>query len=504
MKFFKDLLRPAPHKPEISDQTEVQEKYNFWRMRIFYSIYIGYVFYYLTRKCLAFAMPTLMHELGYDKTQLGILATALTFSYGISKFVSGIIADQSNPRYFMATGLIASGLCSILFGCSSSLPVFILLWSLNGWMQGCGWPSCTRLLAHWYSKSERGRWWSLFATSQNLGGAITPFIAAFCAQQYGWRGAMIVPGVLALLGGLFLINRLRDTPQSLGLPPIERFRFDKAEEPETDQERELTPKEILFNYVLRNPYLWMLGIGYFFIYLIRQGISDWTVLYLIETKGYSQIGAGTILFWFEVGGILGGLVAGWASDRLFSGNRGPINVIFCLLNGIAIWAIKNNTIISPAFDAILLFTAGFLLFGPLILVGIAAVELTHKKAAATASGFIGWISYLGAAASGYPLSLVTQWLGWEGFFTTLTISALITTVLLLPMWSVQTKAPSKRLCAVLANEPHFSAAMELFSSQRINHGEMLWKQNVTNRTATMNKLSLFFSHMVAACRTGKK
>lgn len=440
MSVLIDILKPCPHQPELTDQVIVKKKYEHWRYRIFYSMYIGYALYYLTRKCLAFAMPSLMLDLGYDKAQLGLLATTLAVCYGISKFISGVVADRSNPRYFMAFGLIASGIVNILFGLSPSLSFFLIFWALNGLFQGFGWPSCTRLLTHWYSRSERGRWWSLFATSQNVGGALIPFFAAYCAQLYGWRGAMIFPGITAIIGGLFLINRLCDTPQSLGLPPIEKYRSDYPPDVGHDQERELSAKEILFSYVLPNPYLWVLGASYFFVYLIRQAISDWTVLYLVETRGYTQLGAGAIVFWFEIGGMAGGLLAGWASDRIFSGNRGPVNIIFCAMSIIAIYAFKMAPVASPVIDAMLVCTIGFLLFGPLILIGIAAAELTHKKAAATATGFIGWIAYLGAASAGYPLGCITQSFGWEGFFITLAGCATVTTLLLIPLWNVRAQA----------------------------------------------------------------
>ena len=440
MSIFIDSLRPPPHQPEITDKAMIQKRYGHWRFRVFYSMYIGYALYYLTRKCLAFAMPSLMQDLGYDKAQLGLLATILAVSYGISKFISGIVADKSNPRYFMAFGLIASGIVNILFGLSSSLYFFIIFWTLNGLFQGFGWPSCTRLLTHWYSRSERGRWWSFFATSQNVGGALIPFFTAYCAQLYGWRCAMIFPGTTVIIGGLFLINRLCDTPQSLGLPPIEKYRSDYPQGSSLDQEKELSVKEILFTYVLNNPYLWVLGASYFFVYLIRQAISDWTVLYLVEMKGYTQLGAGAIVFWFEIGGILGGLLAGWTSDRIFSGNRGPVNAIFCALSILAIYAFKCTTVHAPVIDACLVCIIGLLLFGPLILIGIAAAELSHKKAAATATGFIGWIAYLGAATAGYPLGRITQSFGWDGFFMTLTVCAAITTLLLIPLWNVKARA----------------------------------------------------------------
>ena len=194
-------------------------------MRIFLGMYVGYIFYYFTRKSFTFAMPAMMTELGFDKSDIGILASVLSISYGVSKFVSGVMADRSNPRYLMGFGLILTGLFNIFFGLSSSVLVFAIFWGLNGWFQGWGWPPCNRLLTHWYSQKERGRWWGAWNTSASVGGALIPIIVAICVQMFGWRFAMFVPGVMCIGVGFFLLNRLRDTPQSLGLP-IEKFKDD--------------------------------------------------------------------------------------------------------------------------------------------------------------------------------------------------------------------------------------------------------------------------------------
>jgi OPA family sugar phosphate sensor protein UhpC-like MFS transporter len=451
---FIDRLRTAPPAPEIADPGVVAKTYASWRIRVFYSMYVGYALYYLTRQSFTFAMPSLIQDLGYDKGQLGFLASVLALTYGASKFVSGMLGDKTNPRFLMGFGLIATGVWNILFGFSSSLFLFALFWGLNGWFQGFGWPPCARLLTHWYSRSERGRWWSWWNTSHNVGGAVIPLFTAYCAQLYGWRTAMIVPGIVVIIGGFWLINRLCDTPQSIGLPPIEKFRNDYPEsESRGVPERELSSKEILFGYVLNNPFIWLLGISYFFVYLIRQAVSNWTVLYLVEAKGYTQLGAGAVVFWFEMGGIVGSLFAGWSSDRLFGANRGPVNALFCLFASLAIYLFWNSTGNAPFLDSILIFSIGLLIFGPQMLIGVAAAELSHKKAAATATGFVGWIAYLGAAMAGYPLGKITQDFGWEGFFIALTACAVISTLLLFPLWNVKSaeqkglaeeKAPASR------------------------------------------------------------
>lgn len=439
MNFALNFLKPAVHAKEIEDKEVVKKEYRYWRIRIFYAMFMGYVFYYFTRKSFTFAMPSLMSDLGFDKAQLGILGSILYISYGISKFASGVMSDQSNPRYFMAFGLIITGFTNLFFGFSSSLLFFAIFWGLNGWFQGWGWPPCARLLTHWYSQSERGTWWSLWSTSHNVGGFLIPIIAAYCAQYFGWRYAMFIPGGLCIVMGFLLINRLRDTPQSLGLPSIEKWRndFTNTQKKGDQKEKELTTKEILFDYVLTNKWVWMLAIASFFVYVVRMAINDWSALYLIETKNYSMIKANACVSLFEIGGLFGMLVAGWLSDKLCSGRRGPMNVLFSigmLGSLLVLWFCPKASVFL---DSIILFTVGFFLFGPQMLIGLTAAELSHKKAAGTASGFAGWFAYFGAASAGYPLGKVAQVWGWYGYFLILGICCLLTVLLFLPMWSAK-------------------------------------------------------------------
>lgn len=428
--FYKESMMGILHKlgflsmPSTNDgektKEDIKKEYAYWRLRTFYSMYMGYAFFYLSRKSFTFAMPLMISDLGFTKTDLGILGSILYFSYGISKFLSGIISDRSNPRYFMAFGLMATGVWNIFFGLSSSILCFAIFWGLNGIFQGWGWPPCAKLLTHWYAKEERGRWWGLWNTSHNLGGAIIPLIVAVIASSYGWRMAMYFPGVICILMGFVLLNRLRDTPKSLGLPSIEEFKgSDYAEDNKYNDK--MTKKQLLLDLVLRNKYIWILGFAYFFVYVVRTAVNDWGQLYLYETRGFTLLEAGTCVFAFEAGGFLGSLSAGWISDKVFAGRRGPVNALFtfgvvCCLWGM--WLIPDGGFYLAN---TLFFWIGFFIFGPQMMIGIAAAELSHKKAAGAATGFAGCFAYIGAAAAGYPFGKITQEYGWGMYFLLLLI-----------------------------------------------------------------------------------
>jgi len=389
----------------------------------------------LPRKSFTYAMPGIIADLGFSKSQLGILASILAIAYGMSKFVSGILADQSNPRYFMALGLFLTAICNILFGLSSSLWIFMIIWGANGFFQGFGWPACARSLTNWYSHSERGAWWSSVSVAHNLGAFITPWVVGFALQYFGWRAGMYIPGIVCLFGTFFLVNRLRDSPQSLGLPPIEQFRNDFQGKAKVIEENRLTTRQLLQE-VLTNKYIWLFAIAYFFLYVLRMGISDWTALFLYEVKGYGALGSSISSSLFEAGGFCGCLISGWSSDRLFGARRAPICIFFTmgiLCSVLLFWMVPPGYV---QLDLATIFLMGFSVFGPQMLIGLGAAELCHKRAAATANGFVGWIAYIGAAVAGYPLGLIIDNAGWNGAFVALLICSAILLGSLLPLWGV--------------------------------------------------------------------
>ncbi|MCS5711240.1 MFS transporter [Candidatus Berkiella aquae] len=438
-----DFLKPAPYQPVMNDEAKIKADYRYWRMRICYSIFLGYAFFYFTRKSFTFAMPYIGADLGFSKSELGMLGSILYLSYGVSKFISGVMSDRSNPRYFMAVGLIITGILNILFGLSSSLWMFAIFWGLNGWFQAWGWPACCKQLNYWFAQSERGLWYSICSTSHNLGGALIPIIAVFCAIQFGWRFAMFIPAVCSILMGFVLMNRLRDVPRTLGLPTVEEYRnepLQNIEECKATKHPLLSVREILFNQVLNNKYVWIFSLSYFFIYVVRTAINDWTFFYLTEAKNMDDLLASSGVFWFEVGGFIGMIAAGWGSDYFWKGNRVPAMVVCALGLIFSLLALKYVPANHVVLDMTLLALIGGFVFGPQMIVGLAAAEFVDKRAAATSNGFAGTLGYFGAAVAGYPVGKMIEVWGWHGFFTAMLLSSAVIFIILLPLWSTNSNA----------------------------------------------------------------
>ncbi|PTC02571.1 MFS transporter family glucose-6-phosphate receptor UhpC [Vibrio mediterranei] len=430
-------VKVAEQQMKHQESASVDTRYRYWRFHIMLGMYLGYAGFYLTRKTFNYTAPALIADLGLDKGDIGMMGTMFYLMYGLSKFVSGIISDRSNPRYFMGIGLIASGVVNIVFGLSSSLFVLASLWILNAWFQGWGWPSCSKLLTTWYSRTERGFFWSLWNTAHNVGGAMIPLLVGFLTFHYSWREGFIIPGVISVLIGLFLCWRLRDKPTSMGLPTVGQWRNDKLELAQENDGVGLKPKQILWSYVLNNKYIWLLAFSYVLVYIVRTAINDWGNLYLTEQHHYSLINANASVSLFEVGGFVGSLVAGWGSDKLFGGNRGPMNLIFAMGIFLSVAALWLMPLTNFVFQSAGFFTIGFFVFGPQMLIGMAAAECSHKDSAGAATGFVGLFAYMGAALAGYPLAMVLEQFHWTGFFVVISVCSAVIGLLLLPFLQAQ-------------------------------------------------------------------
>ncbi|EPL5634091.1 TPA: MFS transporter family glucose-6-phosphate receptor UhpC [Proteus mirabilis] len=411
----------------------INKTYDFWRKNLMLSMIIGYATFYLTRKSVNFVMPVMQTELHLDKGDIGWIASLFYLTYGLSKFLSGIFHDQYGYRWFMGAGLVMTGVMNIIFAYCLSFPALLLVWALNGFFQGWGWPPCARLLTHWYSRNERGFWWGLWNISINLGGMSIPLLTAWLATHFSWQIALVIPGLIGIVMGLWLCMQLKGTPAEEGLPTVGVWRRDIFELRQEQVSPPTPMLTILKESILFNRMIWLLGFSYILIYLIRMAINDWGNIWLSETHGANLLSANAILSLFEMGGLLGALCSGWGSDLLFRGQRAPMILLFSLGLFIAVTALWLMPIHHYALLAAFFFSIGFFVFGPQMLIGLAATEYCHKNAAGTVTGYLGLYAYLGAAIAGWPLSQVMAHYGWTGMFVLLTSAAALMGLLLMPL-----------------------------------------------------------------------
>ena len=428
-------LQAPASAPRLSDD-EVARKYPRLRLQVFIGIFIGYAGFYLIRNNISSIAPLLMDETGIDKIGVGIIANAVLLAYGLSKFFSAMLSDRSNARYFLVIGLALSAITNLLIAfipwLTASVGIFATVMFFNGWFQGMGWPPCGRVLVHWFSTNERGWKTSIWNTAHNVGGAGLPIAvgAALSWTANDWRSAFWFPAAIALVVAAIGFLLIRDTPESLGLSPIEEYRNDPAKVAVDDSEG-MSAKEMIFKHILTNHTIVMLAVANVFVYALRYGVLNWITVYLHEKHG-AEIGSGLFgIGAYEIAGILGTLVCGWMSDKVFKGYRSGAGIFFTVATAIAIlgyWLAPIGTPMPILIGLVALI--GGLIYGPVMLIGLQAIDLSPKNVAGTAAGFTGLFGYLlGATLASTGVGLIVHNFGWNVTFGVFVVFAVLTVVI---------------------------------------------------------------------------
>ncbi|MFN8612807.1 MAG: MFS transporter [Vulcanimicrobiota bacterium] len=416
---------PAP-APAVAPE-DVPRQYGYWRNRQLYATFVGYAVFYFVRKNLSCAMPLMERDLGIGKSKLGGFLTAHGVIYGLSKFLNGIAADRSNARTFLTCGLLLSALMNFWFGFSSGVLTLGVVWVLNGWFQGMGFPPCARVLSHWFAPNERGVKWGIWNTSHQVGGFVILWLGGWLGQHYGWRAVFYVPAVIAVLVSFFVYERLRDTPQSLGLPDVEVYTGQagssaEATEGEPDFARRLSQR------VFGNPYVWLICFGNFFVYVVRYVFFDWWPTFLSQERHFELSQAGQLTSYFEIAGLFGSLLAGFISDRWLKGRRNPVCLFYLLCTLGTILFYRSMPVQGYWQEAAAVAAVGFFIYGPQFLVGVMVTDIAGKEAAASAIGLTGFFGYLSGVLSGYGLGRLVELHGWDASFQ-LTIACTLGAIL---------------------------------------------------------------------------
>lgn len=395
---FYRISPPAP--PREMDEAQRTKYYRRLRLQAFTAATLGYSLYYVCRTSLNVMKKPILDSGTLDASQLGIIGSALLFAYAVGKFVNGFIADYCNIRRFMATGLVVSAAANALMGvvglAHSVIPTaviflsFAVMWGLNGWAQSMGAPPAIISLSRWYPLRERGTYYGFFSASHNLGEFFSFLFVGSIVSLAGWQAGFFGSAVAGVIGVVLIGVWLHDTPESKGLPPVEALAHEKPVAGAEKSVREIQKQ------VLRTPAVWVLAAASAFMYISRYAINGWGVLFLQEAKGFSDVEAISIVSINALLGILGTVLSGWFSDKLFKGDRKIPALIFGVLNSAAL------VLFLYGGDALWVNILAMVLFGIAIgvlicfLGGLMAVDIVPRKATGAALGVVGIASYCAA------------------------------------------------------------------------------------------------------------
>ena len=469
------------------------KSFKYWQWRTIIVSMFVYSLFYFVRKNFSIAMPGLTAEYGISNTSFGIIIAIGSLVYGLSRFINGFIVERISTTLFMGIGLLLCAAANFCFGFGIDLSyaitgvhdgpqlvnMLILVMGitivLNQYFQGCGYPPCARMLPQWIAPNELATKMSIWNTSHSIGSfsavvvcglimtnmgadmsgssSVVARITANLSQSisgwdsmsiadqqsrimayathYGaWKWCFFIPALAAICGAAVCFLVLKDTPQSVGLDPIEGTDTGK----EATEGKKGAHRAFLREMVFRNRYVWTFGIANIFIYILRMGVLDWGPKFLTEDRGMDINGAAWSVAVFELSAIVGTIFAGWATDRLFNGkaHRMCVCSMFGSVLFFAIFALVPMPVIP---STIVLAMAGFCIYGPQALVGIGSANQATKEASATANGLVGVLGYIGSALSALGVGIVADNFGWRWVFITFIAVGIIGTLIFCTIWN---------------------------------------------------------------------
>ncbi|MDH4556903.1 MFS transporter [Pseudomonas sp. BN417] len=404
-----------------------------WRVQIFLITWLAYAAFYFTRKAFSVAKLGIGEDPSFelDKAMMANLDAIYLAAYAVGQFTWGIFADRFGPRVVVLGGLVVSALAAMVMGTFATLPIFVTCMLVQGLAQSTGWSGLCKNIGSFFATRERGRVLGYWSTCYAFGGLVaTPFAGWWAYEvSHDWRMAFMSSAVVVLVVAVLFFLLQRNRPQDVGLPPVEVET--------TPQEKVNTPHEGHWNAlrkVLKNRTVLVLGLAYFLLKPARYAILLWGPVIIYERMpAIGKVASAIVPTAFELAGLVGPILIGYASDKLFGARRMPA----CALSLIALTACLALFVPAMQSGSLylvvgLLFMMGMTLYGPDSMIsGSAAIDFGTQDGAGTAAGFVNGCGSVGAILGG----LLPGYFDTVTVFIVFTAAALLASLMLVPFWN---------------------------------------------------------------------
>jgi len=382
------MAEPAPRVASA----DVDSLFRKHRLRMMLAITLGYGFIYTCRLGLSIVKKPLIDNGIFSVEELGFIGAALFYGYASGKLINGFLADHVPPRTFFAVSIFIAALMNLFMGWSTFLWVSMVLWALNGFFQGMAAPAAVISITNWFTIKERGRTYGIWSASHSIGEGLTFYVIAGIVSVTSWRAGFITPGILCIAVAAWVYSFLRNAPETIGLPTVNDWAGNAAEAPK--EAASWKTQKVIFG--IRA--IWIIALASALMYVTRYAINSWGVLYLQEVRGYSLLDAGFLLAVNTIAGIAGSIAYGYLSDNVFNARRPPANLIFAIVEILALLAIFYGP------QSYFMLTIAFAVYGAALsglvasVGGLFGVDIAPRGATGAVMGLVGVFSYLGAGA----------------------------------------------------------------------------------------------------------
>jgi OPA family sugar phosphate sensor protein UhpC-like MFS transporter len=427
-------------------------RYERWRQRTFGITWLVYASYYLTRKSFGVAKVAFSSDpsVSLTRQQFGLIDSTFLATYSLGQFFFGPLADRFGPRLILLAGMSLSVAVAVGNGFAKTATLFLTFAVLQGIAQATGWTATTKVMSSWFSLRERGRVLGIWCTHYTVGAAVAAPFSGWLMDELGrssivngeqtiapfWPAAFWGPAVVLGVVTIIMWIGLRNRPEDVGLQPIEQY-HGEPESLVTEDERAHPAPEgswAVIREVLASPNIWMLAIAYFPVKLARYSFDFWGPKYVEESLGTAAFTSAMTAAWMPIGGLVGVVVSGYISDKLFQSRRAPV-IVLSLVAAAGIMLMGQIHIHNIWLMRAFFFFIGVFIYGPdSMLSATAAIDFGTKRGAGAATGFVNGIGSFGAVLGGYLPGVMTTKTDWTVFFQISLVGLIVSAVVLIPLW----------------------------------------------------------------------
>ncbi|QXQ17124.1 MFS transporter [Pseudomonas tolaasii] len=410
--------------------------------------FLAYMVAGADRANIGVVVPFIKQEYHLSNTDIGALASLFYLTYAIVQIPAGYLFGRYGIRKLLTGSLILTSLSTLLIGFTSSVLQLKLARALLGAAEGPINIGIISIINRWFPAREKGFATGIFMSAAKVAPAIVPPLCAWIVHLYGWREVFFIFAIPGFFVGVLWWWLVKDDPaDSRHCSPTELHYIQDSGPQSQALNKPMVRIPAGFDRLMRTretPLLsdnksilaswnvWACALGYFLMVGITYSIMTWVPTYLITVKQYSVLKMGMVASAPWVGAIIGNLLGGWLSDRVFDRRRKPAMLISSLATVIMMFVLLN----APT-DPLLL-SAVFLLAGILLNIGYSTflvypMGLATKARVPFAASIVNTGGSLGGAFTPFVVGLLLDHFNWDYVFGFLGVSSLITFAIVLTM-----------------------------------------------------------------------
>lgn len=381
---------------------------------VFIIAYLAYSAVYFSRVNLTMANPELVGMGLLTTEQIGMLGGAFSAVFASGRLINGALSDKAPPWLMISGGLLACAVCNIAIGFFPPFIAIFLLWSVNAYAQSMLWGSLISVMSSIYDEQTAKKRTAFLSTTVAVGNIAGILICTLLITRLGVRFAFIVPGAVTLVLSLCVaLSMLSVRPEKGGKSHLSMLSLIKNRE------------------ILR------ICIPAALHGIMKENISLWMTVYVIDTYGVDLGGSAYYLLLIPAFGFVG-RVGHAFFYRIFKENEHSVSVLgfvliaaFSVMCVIKVSAIYGIICLTAVYAAVSLVNTSFLSIYP--------IRFRAEGNVSSVSGVLDFVTYIGASVSALVYGYIIEPLGYSAMFISWAVLAVPAIIVLIPFAKKENK-----------------------------------------------------------------